>query len=337
MVTVARKRSHYRGRNRPPESPEHVDRMKLESEVEQIEKELESTTLELAKADLASGLPVSNKKIGEILFAEGLLTADQVERILAEQRRTRHRLFGEIGITLGLIDRKALEKALSAQFGYPCLVTDQDRLHADLVTVQKPFGKEAESFRGLRSQLLMRWFDIQRKPLAIVSTERGEGRSFIAANLAVVLAQLGRRTLLIDADFRNPRQHSLFRVPINQGLSTALSGRTVECLPHQISTIPSLFVISTGPVPPNPQELLSQPAFTFLLQQACEYFENVIVDTPAMSLCADAEIVAARGGSLIVACHGLTKQKKLRELSNRLRDNQAEMVGCVLNEQRERN
>ena len=110
---------------------------------------------------------------------------------------------------------------------------------------------------------MLRWFDTDpaHKALAIISGERREGRSYIAANLAVVFSQLGEHTLLIDADMRNPSQHKLFGLDNGGGLSAVLSGRGRPVTVKHVPGLPDLWVLPAGAPPPNPLELLARPQF----------------------------------------------------------------------------
>ena len=136
------------------------------------------------------------------------IDARGIERVLAAQREQGVR-FGEAARALGLATQAEIERALARQFGLACIAPGAAALGEELVAAYEPAGPQAEALRAVRDQLLLRW--LERKPesraLAILSAARGEGRSFIAANLAVVFSQLGSRTLLVDADLRNARQH----------------------------------------------------------------------------------------------------------------------------------
>src|SRR6185503_6302746 len=119
-----------------------------------------------------------------------------------------------------------------------------------------------------------------RRTLAITSPGAREGRSFIAANLAVVFAQLGQRTLLIDADFRAPRQQAIFNISDRFGLSSVLSGRADLSAAVPVSGLTGLSVLPAGPLPPNPLELLSRPSFAALLGKAQAEYDVILIDTP---------------------------------------------------------
>ncbi|UUZ51625.1 hypothetical protein LP420_06925 [Massilia sp. B-10] len=146
----------------------------------------------------------------------------------------------------------------------------------------EPFGTQAEAMRKLRVELSRRWF---KRPgqhaLAITSAEPQEGRTFLAANLAVAFAQLGQRTLLIDADLRAPRQHTLFGLSNRVGLSALLTRRLAAEAVEQIPELTGLSVLTASAAPPNPAELLGRPAFGTLIAALARYYDVVLIDTPA--------------------------------------------------------
>jgi receptor protein-tyrosine kinase len=169
--------------------------------------------------------------------------------------------------------------------------------------------------------------------LTVVGAERGEGRSYLAGNLAVVFAQLGERTLLVDADLRAPRQHLLFSLANRVGFSTVLAGRQQEEAIVRIAALPGLSVLPAGPTPPNPLELLNRLNFDELLIQIRASYDVVIVDTPALSSGDDAAMIAVRtGAALAVARCGTTRLGAFADLLQGLQDAGASVVGSVLNE-----
>jgi chain length determinant protein tyrosine kinase EpsG len=172
----------------------------------------------------------------------------------------------------------------------------------DLVVAWQPFHPRSEELRALRTQLLIRWSiaGATRRGLAVVSPGPGEGRSYVAANLAVLFSQLGERTLLIDADLRAPRQHQIFNIPDGCGLSAVLSGRTDGDAVIGIPEFGPLSVLPAGARPPNPQELLLRPAFTDLLGRLEAEFDVIVFDTPPAKPYADAQSLAIRAGSVVL-------------------------------------
>ena len=246
--------------------------------------------------------------------------------------------FGDAAIRLGLLTEADIQYALSRQFAYAYLRKspgDKKPVSDELVAAYEPFSPRVEQLRAIRSQLMLRWFDKadNRQILTIVGTERGEGRSNLAANLAVVFSQLGERTLLVDADLRNPRQHELFFLENKIGLSTVLSGRSREEAIVRIPDLAGLCVLPAGPVPPNPLELLNRLNFDEFMLQVKTTFDVVIIDTPAMSVAEDAAMIAVRtGAALAVAQSSRTRVAAFGDLVQGLMNAGVNVVGSVLNE-----
>jgi receptor protein-tyrosine kinase len=285
---------------------------------------------------VASGAPRANRSIGAILMDSGALSPEDAERILLLQKEQGLR-FGEAAIRLGVLTEPDIQFALSRQFSYAYLraVGDVKPLSDELVAAYQPFSPRVEQLRAIRSQLMLRWFDKaeQRQVLTVVGTERGEGRSYLAANLAVVFSQLGERTLLIDADMRNPRQHDLFLLQNKIGLSTVLSGRSRDEAIIRITDLAGLFVLPAGPVPPNPLELLSRLNFDEFLIHVRATFDVVIIDTPALSCGEDAAMIAVRtGAALAMARSGQTRVASFNDMAQGLMNAGVAVVGSVLNE-----
>lgn len=271
--------------------------------------------------------------MGVILVDAGRLAEPEVEQILSFQRERGGR-FGEVGQALGLLTEEDVRFALSVQFDYPYLAPESKLSH-DLVAAYHPNSNRVEELRALRSQLMLRWFSIGtgRNGLAIVSAGRKDGRSYLAANLAIVFSQLGERTLLIDADMRRPRQHELFNLGERIGLSDVIVGRAGLEAIAAIPGLSSLSVLPAGTIPPNPQELLGRSEFSSLLATLGEDFGVMIIDTPAASDCADAQTVAARAGAaLMVARQNASSMPQIARFSRSLREFGVTLVGSVLND-----
>ena len=272
--------------------------------------------------------------IGGILIDAGRLKLEDAERILHLQRE-QGLLFGDAALKLGLLTEADIQFALSRQFNFPYLVRGESKVSEDLIAAYARAGPQLEALRALRSQLMLRWFDNDptRKALAIVSGERREGRSYIAANLAVVFSQLGQHTLLIDADMRNSSQHKLFGLDNSGGLSEALSGRGGPVTIRHISGLPELWVLPSGASPPNPLELLARPRFPQLLAELGQKFDVILLDSPAATDYADAQTLAVRAGAaLIVARKNATRMWQVRGVSDSVAQGNATIVGTVLND-----
>ncbi|MEY4428810.1 MAG: hypothetical protein RLZZ182_1499, partial [Pseudomonadota bacterium] len=243
------------------------------------------------------------RTIGEIISQANSLSAEEIERVLAYQREHGVR-FGEAAVALGLASSDDVLWALAQQFHYPYSQDSAKGLHPDLVVANQPFSEQAESFRTIRSHLIMKLYsdpEMSRKAIAVVSPDSGDGKSFFAANVAVAFSQLSGRTLLIDADMRNPRQHEIFGLSDKSGgLSNILSGRATTNAIQHVKELPSLYVLPVGVVPPNPLELVERPAFGLMIRELLTRFDRIIVDTPAASLGADYAVIAAKCGAAVM-------------------------------------
>jgi chain length determinant protein tyrosine kinase EpsG len=273
---------------------------------------------------------VGARPLGALLIDAGRLSPDDAQRILEHQKRT-GLPYGEAGIALGLVTEEDVRFGLSMQFGHAWMPSWEPG--SGLVAASQPDSPAVEHLRGLRSQLMLRWLenDTERGALAVVSTGSGEGRTYIAANLAVLFSQLGKRTLLIDADLRRPRIHQIFGLSGRSGLSNMLAGRAGNEAVTQIRSIPGLSVLSAGSLPPNPQELLARAGFGRLLNSFRSTYEVILLDTPAARVCADAGTVAARAGAaLVVACRDRSSVPQISRLTDDLRQFGVNVVGSVL-------
>ena len=274
------------------------------------------------------------RSIGDIIAELRNLTAEQVERVLERQRQTGVR-FGEAAVALGFASKDDVLFALSQQFHYPYAPEEQRHVSPELVALNEPFSARAEGFRALRSQLMMRLFaeGESRRALAVISPDAGDGKTYCAANLAVTLAQLGGRTLLVDADMRGPRVHEVFKLTNQAGLSGILSGRSDSHVVQQVPGVPSLFVLPVGTTPPNPLELVERPAFGLLMRELVSKFDYVVVDTPAAVYGADAGVIAARcGAALLVARKGRGRIADLQDMAANLAATPAKLAGVIVNE-----
>jgi protein-tyrosine kinase len=278
--------------------------------------------------------PDRGRAIGAILIEQGRLNTQDVEEIqrFANSHGVR---FGEAAVQMKRITERDIESAIAQQYNYPVLARGgEGGVADDVIAAFMPQSDAVEPLRALRSQLILRWFNTaSRRVLAIASAERGEGRSWLAANLATMFAQLGERTLLIDADMRHPRQHRIFNIDNSVGLSALLTGRAGREIARRIHPQLRLFVLPAGILPPNPQELLARPVFDVILDHFAAQFSLVILDTPAVSETADAQILAANAGSaLMMARRNCTGQAKLAGAMELLTDTGVNVIGSVINE-----
>lgn len=275
----------------------------------------------------------NERAIGEIIRDAKNLTPEQMDAAVAYQRQHNVK-FGEACIQLGFARRQDIIWALSQQFQYPYAQEGQHEISAELIVATDPFGSEAEIFRDLRSKLLEQVYapGEHKRALAIVSDNVGDGKSFIAANLAVACSQLGGRTLLLDADMRSPRQHSIFNVESASGLSGVLSGRQSVNVVRPIEALPNLYLLPVGTTPPNPLELVQRSSFEHLLADLALKFDYLIVDTPAASHGADYSVIAAKcGASVAVARRNQTRHSGFGKMIERISRKPQRFLGVVLN------
>lgn len=204
----------------------------------------------------------------------------------------------------------------------------------DLGSHYAPKSEFAESFRSLRTSLLLAVPDHPPRHVVVTSSAPSEGKSTVSMNLAIVLTQLGRRVLLIDADLRRARLHASFGLPPGAGLSSYLSGNAdFDELPRE-TDVPGLSLITSGPIPPNPSELLGSPRLAELLRQAIEEarFDHVIIDSAPLLSVADSLVLASRAdATLLVVRARTTTGEAVARARAHLGRAHAHVVGAVLN------
>jgi chain length determinant protein tyrosine kinase EpsG len=275
-----------------------------------------------------------DRSIGTLLQAANKLTSSDISQVLKLQDTSGLR-FGEAAVRLGLITSNDLKRALAEQYELPHLLPENERVNSELVVAFAPLSRCAEQIRALRTQLLIRWTsDEQRcRMLAMASPSRQDGRSYLVANMAVAFAQLGRRTLLVDADLRRPRLHRIFGIPDNIGLSSVLSGRAGKHAVVPLREFGPLALLPAGAPPPNPVELLSRETFPQLLRGLGTDFDVILFDTPPARNCADTQSVAFHAGSvLMLARKDHTRLADAARLTTQLTDAGAQILGTVCNE-----
>lgn len=275
---------------------------------------------------------VPKEPIGELLVRAGKLRRADLATVLNRQQQHGLR-FGEAAIALGLIKQTDVQAALAEQFSYPVVLrADRSRLDRSVVTAWQPYSAQAEIFRSLRSELLLRWFDgpPEHRALAVISVDDGERPGQFAANLGVVFAQASARTLLIDADLRQPRLHRLLGSDNRMGLSNLLAGHA-DATVATVEPFETLFLLSSGSVPPNPQELLASPRFSRWLADAARQFDVVLLNVPSLGTCADAQLVAARAGAaLLIVQDNVSRMADLDAARRKLVDAGVAVLGVCL-------
>lgn len=211
------------------------------------------------------------------------------------------------------------------------------KIERSLITMEDPKSPISEQYRTIRTNVQFSFVDKPMRSLMVTSTGAGEGKSTTAANLAVVFAQQGKKVLLIDADLRKPTVHYTFRLNNYMGLTNVLTGSAPLLPTCQETHVENLSVLTSGPIPPNPAELLSSKAMEQCIEQLYESFDLLVFDTPPVLAVTDAQILAHQcDGTVLVVESGRTeieaavKAKELLEAAN------AKLLGVVLNKRKHR-
>jgi capsular exopolysaccharide synthesis family protein len=204
---------------------------------------------------------------------------------------------------------------------------------SDLTMVVQPHSVVSEAYRALRTSILLSTSKHPPQTILITSGQPREGKTTTALNLAITLAQRGDRVVLIDSDLRRPRVHRAFQVPNDVGLSSYLAGTApLDQLPRPVAKVPNLYVITSGPTPPNPAELLSSDPIVTLFEEMRRQFDFILLDSPPAITVTDSLILAAHADGVILVAHGgVTTRESLRHARKLMASVNARMIGVVLN------
>jgi len=256
------------------------------------------------------------------------LSREQLDKIVAWEHERKLRLADHPSMRVATQEE-------ARQFYYPSGVPNPIVLtwSEELVAAREPFSDRAEEFRVLRSELLagvLAGFD--KPALAVVSPESGDGKTYLATNLAISLSQFAGRTLLIDANLRRPRLHQLFETHASVGLSNLLCGSGYGEAVVRVEGVEGLHLLGAGTVMPDPVQLLQGPRLGVLVQEMLERFDYVLFDTPSNDAGPDARIVTAQAGAaLVVGRQGHSRVERLKRLLAQLNLGQSLAAGVVLN------
>ncbi|MCI5115127.1 MAG: polysaccharide biosynthesis tyrosine autokinase [Candidatus Electrothrix sp. AW1] len=233
---------------------------------------------------------------------------------------------------------------LEKRYGLTVLgaVEDLPRKNKNIETfiIDNPLSAFTESYRLIRSSVLLSTPDHPPRTLLITSMMQQEGKSTTTKNLAYILSQNDKKVLIMDCDMRRPRQHSMFEVDNSYGLSNYLSGNTDEQEPTMMKQVPDslISVLPSGPIPPNPAELLGSKRMKTLLAQSVERFDFVLLDSPPVQQVTDSLLLAGLvEGTITVLRSGKTTFDMLDSGMKKLRESQAHLLGFVLNRVTKRN
>jgi capsular exopolysaccharide synthesis family protein len=201
-----------------------------------------------------------------------------------------------------------------------------------LITLREPGSAAAEAYRTLRTNILFSSLDRPLRTLLITSTAPNEGKSTTLANLAVTMAQAEQRVLLVDCDLRRPSLHTLFGLSNEQGLTSAILAQDEGVPPLQATSVPGLSVLTSGPLPPRPADLLGSRRMAAMIERLSASADMVLFDTPPVVAVTDAAALAPRVDGVLLVLHaGHTRRDRAREARQLLEKVKANIVGVVLN------
>jgi capsular exopolysaccharide synthesis family protein len=201
-----------------------------------------------------------------------------------------------------------------------------------LIVHTDPKSPVAESYRVLRTNIQFTSVDKPIKTMVVTSSGPGEGKTTTIANLAIAFAQSGSKVLLIDADLRKPRIHKVFHVPNDVGMTTILAQRIeyTECLTR--SVVDNLYILASGPIPPNPSELLSSQAMKKFIDSLKNDFDIILIDAPPIGVVTDSAILSTiTDGTILVVSSGQVEAEAVQRSKELLVRVNANLLGVVLN------
>lgn len=201
-----------------------------------------------------------------------------------------------------------------------------------LIVHTNPKSPTAESYRVLRTNIQFASVDKPVKVIAVTSSSPGEGKTTTLANLAITFAQSGSKVLLIDADLRKPRVHKVFYLSNVTGMTSVLAQRIDYKTCVTQATIDNLYVLTAGPIPPNPSELLASNAMKTLMNDLRNDFDIILIDTPPVGIVTDAAILSTIvDGTILVVSSGGVEIEAAQRSKELLEKVNANILGVVLN------
>ncbi len=322
---------------------------KLEQKQRQLERRLQvaQLTYQQLQKRFQEVLVEENQTIGNARVIEAALVP---KKPISPRIKLNLLLGGVLGILLGVgtaLMLEALDKSLKtieeAQqlLGYPLLGSipqvDQKakgsggESRQDLPVLNNPYSSVTAAFEMLQTNLGFTLSDKTLKVIVVSSAVKDEGKSYVAANLAIATAQMGRRVLLVDADMRRPRQQEIWQIPNLMGLSHILVGQA-ELQTTAKEALVNLEVLTAGTVPPNPVALLDSQRMEALIEEAARDYDFVIIDTPSLNVFADAMILGKfADGVLLVVRSGVVDSAAASTARTLLEQSRSQVLGMVVN------
>lgn len=287
----------------------------------------------LADEALLRSARSSYRIIGAILLDAGLLTPPQVEKICRLQAESGE-LFGSIALRLELLSQDELEDALDQQFGVARVRTSNSAVSLDVRAAFDPVADALQPVRELATILAARSLRTQgcARSVSVLAASRCQGCSLLTANLAVVLAQMDYRVLLIDAHFQAPRLHALFGVENRSGLSNVLCGLSPAVAFRPVPGLGALTLLPSGVCPPGAYSLTLRDAFRHFLSEVAASFDVMLIDPGPLGPAGGAQaLLAVASGALLLVSTNVTTVEELAACHRQLGLLDCELVGHVLN------
>lgn len=324
----------------------HLEENNLRIHYEELKREAEQRKLiysgllaRMKETELLGKLPVNTIKIVEPAKVPKSPARPQVAQILVAG------FILSMAAAMGLVffvnylddavkSQEDVEVFLRQKFlGYIPRIRAESGIDPRLPTHQAPQTLGAEAFRTIRAALTLSYDPEHLRVMSVTSTLPGEGKSFVASNLAVVLAQTGLRTLLIDTDFRHPTVHQMFKAPRNPGLSSLLLGKVEDVDSVIVNTeAPNLDIICAGSIPSFASELAGSNSMKQVLAHLRERYDRIVIDCPPAAAVSDALIVASlTDGILFVARFSKVRKDYARRCLQRIQESRIPILGVVTN------
>ena len=202
----------------------------------------------------------------------------------------------------------------------------------DMISIKNPKSHAAEAFRTLRTNIQFSSLDDEIKTIIVTSTQPGEGKSTVISNLAVTMAQSGKKVLLIDCDLRKPSVHKKLGISNQDGLTTLLAKQKKLEEVIQTTDVNNFFVLTSGPIPPNPAELLGSKKMKNFINELQGYFDAVLLDAPPVLAVTDAQILSTLcDGVIIVVEYGQAEKHAVVRAKEAIDKVGGKILGVVIN------
>lgn len=197
---------------------------------------------------------------------------------------------------------------------------------------EKPKSTISEKFRGIRSNIMFSNAENEIKSLLITSEKLASGKSILSANIAATYAQAGYKTLIIDGDMRKPTQHYIFDLPNNSGLSNLIINKTTYSESIKETKVENLTVLTAGPTPPNPSELITSSKFETIFNKLLDHYDFIVMDTPPINTVTDAQVYARIVKNCVLVIDAEKNNKnEVKKAKDLLTKADGKLLGAVLN------